>query len=265
MQAKGKTDFACPRHPHPIHKDGKELAAEITGLCSYIYAATYRLLVLIREFDEQGYWEWPGLCSCAHWLNFKCGIGMNAAREKVRVAHALAKLPKISEAFRRGTVVIQARLPAEQGALVMKALELAMERRETDMRSVLRAHEKASGKTARRPLEPFDASRADALVEIAESYLNNGATSASAADRYQVVVHVSAETLKRGSRCFRGNVDTHQRRPVAHRGRARGFRGNVTPHRLRGIVGCRGIARFRPGRPRIERMDRRATAGSRDR
>ena len=76
MQAKGNTAFVCPPQPHPIHTDGKELAAEITELCSYIYAATYRLLVLIREFDEQGYWEWPGLCSCAHWLNFKCGIGI---------------------------------------------------------------------------------------------------------------------------------------------------------------------------------------------
>jgi len=43
-----------------------------------------------------------GLCSCAHWLNFKCGIGMGAAREKLRVAQALAKLPKISEGFAKG-------------------------------------------------------------------------------------------------------------------------------------------------------------------
>jgi hypothetical protein len=69
-----------PPHPHPIHTEGVRLGAEITELCGYIYAATYRLLVLIREFDQQGYWEWPGLRSCAHWLNFKCGIGMNAAR-----------------------------------------------------------------------------------------------------------------------------------------------------------------------------------------
>ena len=27
--------------------------------------------------------------SCAHWLNIYCGIGMVAAREKVRVAHAI--------------------------------------------------------------------------------------------------------------------------------------------------------------------------------
>jgi hypothetical protein len=260
---------ACPPHPHPIHTEGVRLGAEITELCGYIYAATYRLLVLIREFDEQGYWHWPGLCSCAHWLNFKCGIGMNAAREKVRVAHALAGLPKISEAFRKGelsyskvramtriadaanedyllmiarhgtayhveklvskyrrckrlqetatanarhqarqvicrydtdgTVVVQARLPAEQGELVMKALELAMERRQTDMQAALRATRSAGGTAATRRLESFDAARADALAEIAESYLNHGPTSATTADRYQVVVHVSAETLKQQS------------------------------------------------------------------
>ncbi len=78
------------------------LGAEITELCTYIYAATYRLLVLIRQFDEAEGWAGPGLWSCAHWLNFKCGIGMNAAREKVRVAHALKDLPKISERFEKG-------------------------------------------------------------------------------------------------------------------------------------------------------------------
>ena len=70
----------------------EKLGAEITELCSYIYAAESRLLTLIREFDEKEYWAQQGLCSCAHWLNFKCGIGMNAAREKIRVAHALAGL-----------------------------------------------------------------------------------------------------------------------------------------------------------------------------
>jgi hypothetical protein len=73
-------------------RDADQLGAEITELCSYIYAAESRLLTLIREFDEKEFWAQQGLCSCAHWLNFKCGIGMNAAREKVRVAHALAGL-----------------------------------------------------------------------------------------------------------------------------------------------------------------------------
>ena len=82
----------------------EKLGAEITELCSYIYAAESRLLTLIHEFDQKEYWAQLGLCSCAHWLNFKCGIGMNAAREKVRVAHALAGLPKISDGFANGTL-----------------------------------------------------------------------------------------------------------------------------------------------------------------
>ena len=77
---------------------------EITELAAHIHAATYRLLELIREFDECDGWFGPGLKSCAHWLNWKCGIGLGAAREKVRVAHALKELPQISDAFRRGTI-----------------------------------------------------------------------------------------------------------------------------------------------------------------
>ncbi len=42
--------------------------------------------------------------SCAHWLNWKCGIDLGAAREKVRVAHALDALPQISSALRAGRV-----------------------------------------------------------------------------------------------------------------------------------------------------------------
>jgi hypothetical protein len=74
----------------------------ITELSAHIYAATYRLLVLIREYDECEGWAQPGLRSCAHWLNWKCSVNIGTAREKVRVAHALKDLSKISEAFRQG-------------------------------------------------------------------------------------------------------------------------------------------------------------------
>ena len=40
--------------------------------------------------------------------------------------------------------------------------------------------------------EPIAARRADALAEIAETYLNNSDSSGSTADRYQVIVHVGA-------------------------------------------------------------------------
>jgi hypothetical protein len=46
-------------------------------------------LELIAEFDRRNGWSEGGMKSCAHWLNWKCGIAIGAAREKVRVARAL--------------------------------------------------------------------------------------------------------------------------------------------------------------------------------
>ena len=81
-----------------------DIEDEITELAAHIHAATFRLLELIREFDQREGWGGPGLKSCAHWLNWKCGIGLGAAREKVRVAHALKDLPQISADFRQGRI-----------------------------------------------------------------------------------------------------------------------------------------------------------------
>lgn len=82
----------------------RKLEDGITELSAHIHAATFRLLKLIREYDQCKGWAQPGLRSCAHWLNWKCGIGLGAAREKVRVAHALNGLPLISAAFREGRI-----------------------------------------------------------------------------------------------------------------------------------------------------------------
>jgi len=65
-------------------------------------AAQYRWLLLIREFDLRRGWGDGKLASCAHWLNFKCGLNLGAAREKVRVAHALEKLPLVAACMARG-------------------------------------------------------------------------------------------------------------------------------------------------------------------
>ena len=74
----------------------------IAELASRIHAATYELLVLIRDFDAAG--AWSGFTSCAAWLSWRTGLEAGAAREHVRVAHALAQLPKVSGAMRRGRV-----------------------------------------------------------------------------------------------------------------------------------------------------------------
>jgi hypothetical protein len=79
-----------------------ELEVEITTLAAHLSAATYRLLVLIEEFDRRGGWVGWGVRSCAHWLSWKAGIGLVAAREKVRVARALASLPLVTAGMRAG-------------------------------------------------------------------------------------------------------------------------------------------------------------------
>ena len=79
------------------------LGDAIAELAARIQAATYELLVMIHEFDERGGWG-QGFRSCAHWLNWRTGIAMGPAREKVRVARALAKLPRLSAEMRRGAL-----------------------------------------------------------------------------------------------------------------------------------------------------------------
>lgn len=82
--------------------DGVEqLGDQIAELAARLHAATYELLVLLREFDAGNGWN-NGFLSCAHWLSWRTGIDLGTAREKVRVARALDDLPLVSDAMRRG-------------------------------------------------------------------------------------------------------------------------------------------------------------------
>ncbi len=235
-----------------------ELEAQITELAGQLNAAQYRWLTLIAEYDRRKGWADGKLPSCAHWLNFKCGLNLGAAREKVRVAHALSSLPKIAAAMARGelsyskvravsrvaceateetflmialhgtahhverlvsgyrraqqaeelsreaqqhanrsvtygydedgSLVLKARLPAVAGAMLIEALEAALERvPQTEI----------SAKVVEERTLPYACRRADALAYVAESFLAGSGTSpASTADRYQVVVHVDSESLR---------------------------------------------------------------------
>ena len=235
-----------------------ELAVQITELTGHLNAANYRWLALIAEFDRLQGWSDGSTPSCAHWLNWQCGIDLGAAREKVRVAHALEKLPRIAAAmacgqlsysktraltrvacegteeyflsialhgtaahveklvryYRRakeseelsreaqqqasrlvsysydhdGSLILKARLPAETGALVLKALDAATK----DVSAETSAPETGKDRPSR------GVQRADALGRMAESFLGHGAEALSGGDRYQIVVHVDAETLKAG-------------------------------------------------------------------
>jgi hypothetical protein len=82
----------------------EKLEAEITELWGYVNAATYRFLSLVAKFDREKAFGRHGLASTAQWLNWQCGIGPEAAREKVRVARALEQLPEIADAFAKGEI-----------------------------------------------------------------------------------------------------------------------------------------------------------------
>ena len=224
------------------------LGNQIAELSARIDAATYELLCHLHEFDLRHGWE--GWRSCAHWLNWRTGLDLGAAREKLRVAAALADLNHVAAAMARGQlsyskvraltrvaspatearllavalcataaqverlvrawrradrdaqpdteqvllasraltmqvdedgmVVLRGRLPPEVGALLLRAVEAALEQ----------VPASADGG------EPTIAQRrADALGLVAESALAGGLDPGNPADRFQVTVHVQADAL----------------------------------------------------------------------
>ena len=239
----------------------RELEAQITELAGHLNAANHRWLVLIAEFDRRNGWSDGATQSCAHWLSWKCGLDLGAAREKVRVARAIESLPKISVAmstgqlsyskaraltrvatpaiedvllnvalhgtthhvetlvrqFRRvqeveelsreqrqysqrrltyshdddGSLVVKLQLTAESGALFLKAIDAALPEipLPDDCKDSLHVSAETSTPAMR---------RADALVVMAESFLQHGAAAMKGGDRHQVVVHIDEATLRKG-------------------------------------------------------------------
>ncbi|HEX5419831.1 MAG TPA: DUF222 domain-containing protein [Gammaproteobacteria bacterium] len=88
----------------PAQRRAEALEKQILELCGHINAADALFLTLIAEFDREGYWHGVGMANCAQWLNLRCGLGMAAARERMRVARALERLPLISASFSRGEI-----------------------------------------------------------------------------------------------------------------------------------------------------------------
>ena len=59
-----------------------DLDRAIVSLSSRINAATYELLVLIRQFDERAGWLKWGFLNCADWLHWRCDLNASAARQR---------------------------------------------------------------------------------------------------------------------------------------------------------------------------------------
>ncbi len=125
-----------------------ELEAQITELAGHLNAANHRWLALIAEFDRREGWADGSTRSCAHWLGWKCGIDLGAAREKVRVARALEALPRISAAMAGGELsyskvraLSRVATPATEDTLLMIALHGTAAHVEKVVRHLRRAQE----------------------------------------------------------------------------------------------------------------------------
>jgi hypothetical protein len=94
------TDTSYTRPDPPASLPMAQLEAQIVELSSQLTAAGARLTCLIGEFDDAEGWRPYGLRSTAHWLSWKCGMGLGAAREQVRVARALRDLPLMRGEYR---------------------------------------------------------------------------------------------------------------------------------------------------------------------
>src|SRR5256884_1195185 len=79
----------------------ERLGDEIAVLSAHLDGGAAGLLGLIREFDARAGWN-TGFRSCAEWLSWRVGLDRGAARERVRVARALATLPRLAQALARG-------------------------------------------------------------------------------------------------------------------------------------------------------------------
>ncbi|MEX1006366.1 MAG: DUF222 domain-containing protein [Acidimicrobiia bacterium] len=121
----------------------ERLEAEITTLAAHLTAAECRWLLLVAEFDRREAWLQWGCRTCAFWLNWKCGLDIRSAQEKLRVARALDALPLVTEAFAAGRLsyskvraITRIATPENEEAMV----DLALHATAAHVESVVRAY-----------------------------------------------------------------------------------------------------------------------------
>ena len=126
----------------------EELGEQIAVFAARIDAAEHALLTRLRVFDSHEAWGPMGFISCAHWLSWRTGIGLVAAREKVRVARALGDLPKIDGLLRRGELSyskVRAITRAATPALEQDFIDIAMSGTASHVERLARAYRKHGG------------------------------------------------------------------------------------------------------------------------
>src|SRR4029450_10506470 len=97
----GPTPQQLASEEQRAHADA--LAGKICVAAAEASRSQYGLLELVGEFDAIGAIRyWTDFKSLAHWLAWCCSMTPGVAREHVRVAKALQKMPTIAGLFREG-------------------------------------------------------------------------------------------------------------------------------------------------------------------
>ena len=96
----------APSGPEPSgdNDELRKLGERIAELAARINSAEARMMTLIAEFDRRGGWKDGGYSSCAEWLAWRTGTKIGTARERVRTARALERLPQTADALKHGTI-----------------------------------------------------------------------------------------------------------------------------------------------------------------
>ncbi|MCY3812147.1 MAG: DUF222 domain-containing protein [Gammaproteobacteria bacterium] len=85
-----------------IPDDPAELRCAVTDMAAHINVADWRFIKLVAAMDCRRGWDERGYCNLGNWLDHRCGLGPCAARERIRIGRALARLPRVDAAFRDG-------------------------------------------------------------------------------------------------------------------------------------------------------------------
>jgi hypothetical protein len=142
----------------------ERLEAQVCELAARAAAALCRWLLMVAELDRRRAWADWQMTSCAHWLSWRCGLGLVTARDHVRVAHALTRLPRIRDEFAAGRLsyskvraITRIATPALERELVHLALASTAAQTERLVRGYRRAGTEPAttpGPTAHWHLDP---------------------------------------------------------------------------------------------------------------
>ena len=125
-----------------------ELRRAVTRMAAHINHADWRFIKLIAAMDRTRGWAEAGYANLGNWLDHRCGLGPCAARERIRIGRALARLPDIDAAFRDGVLSYSkvraiTRVATRDSEAVL--LDIAGRSSAAQLESLVRTHERIGG------------------------------------------------------------------------------------------------------------------------